>query len=613
MSPGAQATTSTGLNYLLAEDNDNLRIPFRGGGMDMGNAANQKQSAASANTSTNKTPSGGGGGDDGPSGPPSIINPQPKPKDKKNISTGSLTPTINFFKKFGMHNDFVDNLKARRGKNYHELGGLDFMARFQDINPSVAKMLASGYQNIFELGRAVADGPGGKTIGNALDTAKEEARLNAVGIDSFFDPNSQIYKQYTDMVPESGAVQMADGGRIGFSGGGGGRRAFLKLLASIGGLTAAAKTGILGLGEGAGKKAVTESVKKAAGSGTPPPYFFRLVEKIRAMGDDAVASQDKAIAKKYKDYVMEEDFAGNIEIIKKGEDLAGNKLEDVYMKYTVDDVALKNKKGFAKVDEYEEFTARPDAEGKMKDVEQGVPNEVVEEAGDIDAMTLKKADGGRIGFSGGGGKFLLSKLGINSTTTRFLEKVFGKQKFKNLIENDPEMHRGLLEVAEMFRSKDKEGLKMYMQKFLPHMDDEMIEDFIIGSGGTEGIEGQLIRLGSGRDYAGKIEMMKKADNMRKLDNLDVTEEMIRKPNSDGGRIGFDSGGSPLQQLRQSLVDDLMYKFPSMKEEDMQMIVKDINLDMSTEEAQASMSANFLKVFGKSGMFSTGGVATMLGE
>ena len=34
------------------------------------------------------------------------------------------------------------------------------------------------------------------------------------------------------------------------------------------------------------------------------------------------------------------------------------------------------------------------------------------------------------------------------------------------------------------------------------------------------------------------------------------------------------GGSPLQRLRQSLVDDLMYKFPSMKEEDMQMIVKD---------------------------------------
>ena len=31
MSPGSQATTSTGLNYLLAEDNDNMRIPFNNG------------------------------------------------------------------------------------------------------------------------------------------------------------------------------------------------------------------------------------------------------------------------------------------------------------------------------------------------------------------------------------------------------------------------------------------------------------------------------------------------------------------------------------------------------------------------------------------------------
>jgi len=34
MSPGSQATTSTGLNYLLAEDNDNMRVPFKDGGMD---------------------------------------------------------------------------------------------------------------------------------------------------------------------------------------------------------------------------------------------------------------------------------------------------------------------------------------------------------------------------------------------------------------------------------------------------------------------------------------------------------------------------------------------------------------------------------------------------
>jgi hypothetical protein len=248
------------------------------------------------------------------------------------------------------------------------------------------------------------------------------------------------------------------------------------------------------------------------------------------MGDDTLASKDKAIAKKYKDYVMEEDFQGNIEIMKKGDDLAGNKIEDVYMKYTVDEVPIKGKKGSTKVEEYEEFTARPDAEGKMKDVEQGVPNEVVEEAGDIDAMTLKKADGGRIGFRVGG------------SGRKFLERVFGKERFKTMIDNDPELEQGMLEVVDMFRKKDKEGLKMYMQKFLPHMDDATVEDFIIGGEGTEGITGQLIRLGSGRDYAAKIEMMKKADKMRKLNTLEVTDEMIRKPNSEGGRIGKWMGG-----------------------------------------------------------------------
>ena len=80
------------------------------------------------------------------------------------------------------------------------------------------------------------------------------------------------------------------------------------------------------------------------------------------------------------------------------------------------------------------------------------------------------------------------------------------------------------------------------------MDDATVEDFIIGDGGTEGIQGQLIRLGIGRDYAGKIEMVKEADNIRKLDKLDVTDEMIRKPNSDGGRIGMMFGNSVLKAI-----------------------------------------------------------------
>ena len=444
VSPNSQATTSTGLNYLLAEDNDNIRVPFANGN--------------------------------------------------------------------GVADE--DAEKAALGKRVRELMDDGF-----DFGEAVKQAMSEGY---------------------------------------------------------------AEGGRIGFAAGGG-RRAFLKLLGMFGGATAAAKTGILGLGEGAGKKAVTETVKQSVGSsGTPPPYFFKLVEKIKTMGDDTLASQDKAIAKKYKDYVMEEDFAGNIEIIKKGGD--DMYPEDVFISYKVDEVPLKGKKGSTKVEEYEEFTARPDRDGKMKDIEQGVPDEVVEEgtmfednmtefgkadggrigfAGgtpspsildvippDFDDLSTDElmhlikllqageipqfADGGRIGFSGGNLAKYLANRTITGSSRKFLEKVFGKERFENMIRNDPEMHRGMLEVVEMFRKKDKEGLKMYLQKFLPHMDDATVEDFIIGSGDTAGIEGQLIRLGSGRDYAGKIEMMKRLERNKALRDLDVTDEMIRKPNAKGG-------------------------------------------------------------------------------
>jgi len=145
-------------------------------------------------------------------------------------------------------------------------------------------------------------------------------------------------------------------------------------------------------------------------------------------------------------------------------------------------------------------------------------------------VKIKKsfADGGRIGLKVGTGK-------------KFLQRVFGKEKFEEMKSRDPEMYVGLLEVVDMYRKRDKEGLKMYLQKFLPHMDDAEIEAFIIGSDGTEGLVGELIRLGSGRDYKGKIEMIKRSENIRKLDNLKVTEDMIRKPNADGGRIGFKEG------------------------------------------------------------------------
>ena len=417
----------------------------------------------------------------------------------------------------------------------------------REIKPDPEDMAQGGRAGHYTGGMVDVE-PNLSDIGHGSDSLMSRTRLVA--------PNSQAT---TSTGLNYLLAEDNDNIRVPFAGGGDPRRrAFLKLMATLGGGVAAAKTGILGLGEGAGKKAITETVKQSVGSGTtPPPYFFKLVEKIKTLGDDTLATKDKVIAKKYKDYVMEEDFAGNIEIMKKGRDDMFP--EDVYMSYKVDEVPIKGKKGSTKVEEYEEFTARPDMEGKMKDVEPGVPDEVVNEGSVFeDNMTefgmTKKADGGRIGFSGGNlAKFLADRT-ITGSSRKFLEKVFGKETFENMIRNDPELHRGMLEVVEMFRNRDKEGLKMYLQKFLPHMDDATVEDFIIGSGDTAGIEGQLIRLGSGRDYKGKIEMIKEADNRRKLNALDVSK---MKPNAEGGRIGLFLGG-PLTIGKGQLKELLKY-------------------------------------------------------
>jgi len=348
-----------------------------------------------------------------------------------------------------------------------------------------------------------------------------------------------------------------DNMRIPFAGGGDPkRRAFLKLLATLTGGAAAFKTGILGLGEGGTKKAVSETVKQAAGSGGQvPPYFLKLVEKIKTMGDDVtavLAYKDKQKVTKYKDYELTEDLATGEQTIQRmktlddgSEAYYGNPLvEETYMSYKPGKGQMdETMKGKTPPDDYEEGTAliRSDREyaGEVVDEMSGISDDVFKEVGEEvpEAIRKTKADGGRIGFSAG--KTVLSKLGINSTSRRFLEKVFGKEKFQTMIQNDPRMHRGMLEVVEMFRNRDKEGLKMYLQKFMPNMDDTEIEKFIVGDSGTEGIEGQLIRLGSGREYENLIKMSKEADQIRKLDDFDI--DGVSK-NAEGGRIGFSGGG-----------------------------------------------------------------------
>jgi len=387
-----------------------------------------------------------------------------------------------------------------------------------------------------------------------------------------------------------------DNMRIPFAGGGMGKREFLKLIAKLAGGAAAIKTGIIGLGEGGAKKAVTETVKQSAGSGTPPPYFFKLVEKIKTMGDDVTVSSSTMPRQKvtrYKDFELTEDVAtGSKEIKKIGiEDDMITKNE--YMTYTKGQ-ADETTKGKKPADEYEEVTESNSRiikdEFNDPDYEDGINlKEILEEVGET---VTKKADGGRIGYVGGG----LSKLGITGSSRKFLEKVFGKKKFKNLIENDPELHRGLLEVAEMFRSKDKSGLVKYMQNFLPQMSKKELETFVVGSGDTAGIEGQLIRLGSGRDYKNKLEMIEEANNIRKLQDFDI--EDVSK-NAEGGRIGFSGGGIYRAIIARSAAKAGMKPYEYIKKTSYKSLPPEVKMFMSKADfeqlkmGQEQMYSNYI--------------------
>ena len=321
-----------------------------------------------------------------------------------------------------------------------------------------------------------------------------------------------------------------------------GRRGFMKAAGAAGAGIAALKTGLLGLGEKVAPVVETavETAKETVGK-YPPPYFFKLVEKIKFMGDDITekaATKDREIVKKYKNYEMSEDVAtGEIVIKKRNEGSFYDQdgiISDEYIVYKpgIADETTKGKPP----PEYDEYTVRPDAEGKLRDSEDGLDSidEILEEVGDPDSLTLKKADGGRIGFNKG-------KLATNAV--KFLEKIFGKENMAEMPNRDPEMYQGMLEVVDMFRNRDKEGLKKYLQKFLPHMDDAQVEDFIVGDAedmaglgkfGLGNLQGQLIRLGSGRDYQSKIEAFKRLERNKELKDLEVTEDMQRKPNASGG-------------------------------------------------------------------------------
>ena len=189
--------------------------------------------------------------------------------------------------------------------------------------------------------------------------------------------------------------EFAQGGRAGFSKGklvDLARRKFLKAAAGVGAGIGALKTGLLGIGKEAAPmvEAAKETVTKA------PDYFFALVDKIKRFGksvDDAVADPRIEQTYRYKNYELRENAFGEPgeTIITKTDDMGEFGYKEESMRFKK---GGQTEDGFVP-DEYEEVTVRPDAEGKLKDVEDGIEDvsEIIEEA-TKSAPPIKKASGG---------------------------------------------------------------------------------------------------------------------------------------------------------------------------------------------------------------------------
>jgi hypothetical protein len=97
------------------------------------------------------------------------------------------------------HTNFTKTLK-RVGSipNYHQLGGYDFMSRFPNTPPSIAKSLGYGYQGLFEGIRSLNPFDN-YSFQDAMTRAGEEGRLNALGVDAYGNPTNPITQQYYNL------------------------------------------------------------------------------------------------------------------------------------------------------------------------------------------------------------------------------------------------------------------------------------------------------------------------------------------------------------------------------------------------------------------------------
>jgi len=186
-------------------------------------------------------------------------------------------------------------------------------------------------------------------------------------------------------------------------GGGMSRRQFMKIMGGLASLPILGK-----FFKGAKPVAKVAEVATKTPVTKPPEYFFDLAAKIKILGkESSTARRERMVEVNYKNYTLEEDLVtGDMTIVKRKGDPEFNYEEEVMVlrKGQPDEMT----KGKTPPDEYEELTVRPDPEGKMKDVEDGIEpesiQEIVEEVGqgggNLDQRTLEEIARGRLASGG---------------------------------------------------------------------------------------------------------------------------------------------------------------------------------------------------------------------
>jgi hypothetical protein len=171
------------------------------------------------------------------------------------------------------------------------------------------------------------------------------------------------------------------------------KRKFLKIMGALSTIPILGK--YVGLAKPIAKSAPA-AVEAAKGI---PPYFFKMVDKIKQFGDDVTkrfATQEREQVYNYRtsdaDYELYEDLnTGDtrIKVIKGDPDFPGYKEQELTLtKGKIDEATGRVP------DEYDEYTVRSDFDGKMKDIDEGLEDidDLIEDTIGFENVSIKELE-----------------------------------------------------------------------------------------------------------------------------------------------------------------------------------------------------------------------------